>query len=813
MRTPRFLRYALYLALAGVIAAVAVVGIVYWLIVPGLPSVETLKDMRLQVPLRVYSSDGKLMATYGETRRIPVTIQQIPEQLQNAFVSAEDADFYTHGGLDFGGIMRAVWLMVSTGSKHVPGGSTITQQVARNFFLSSEVTFTRKISEMFLALRIESALSKDEILTLYLNKAFFGNRAYGVAAAAEFYYGKSLDQLSLPENAMLASLPKFPSTGNPLANRTRATQRRDYVLGRMFENKYIAADQLESARREPDLSYAHEPPIEIDAAYLAEMVRQQAIALLGNEAMDDGYVIHTTIQSPRQEAANAAVRNTLLSYDRRHGWRGAEGHVEIGDDPDVQTALSDFRSVAGLIPGLVTQVDAKSATVQMADGQSATLDMQAVSWARPQQDETRRGAAPKSVHAVLKRGDVVRLARATEESWTLSQVPKAQGAMVSLDVGDGAVLALVGGFNFQRSKFNRVVQSARNPGSSFKPFIYSAAFDHGFTPASIVNDAPLSLPDPSRPNGVWSPSNDDSRFRGPMRLREALTKSVNLVSVRLLDAIGVRYARTYIQRFGIPLDHMPANLSLALGTASVSPLDMVRAYATIANGGYLVDPYFISEIVDRDGKVVYAANPAVACRDCPERNGQVAAEPPASSLDGSAPVLVPTLDVPATPRLAPRTLDPRNDFLITSVMRDVVRRGTGAGAMVLKRNDLAGKTGTTNDHREAWFSGFNDRVATTVWTGFDDFSSLGNGEFASKAALPIWIDYMREALKDMPENNLDMPSGVVSVRVDRDSGYLADAGDPDAINEFMKSEDVDRLAAMPRYELDETEQHEAYDVF
>ncbi|MGB4860279.1 MAG: penicillin-binding protein 1A [Dokdonella sp.] len=813
MRIPRLLRYALYLALAGVIAAVAVVGVAYWLIMPGLPSVETLKDTRLQVPLRVYSSDGKLMATFGETRRIPVVIEQIPAQLQHAFVSAEDADFYTHGGLDFGGIMRAVWLMVTTGSKHVAGGSTITQQVARNFFLSSEVTFTRKISEMFLALKIENALSKDEILTLYLNKAFFGNRAYGIAAAAEFYYGKTLDQLSLPESAMLASLPKFPSTGNPLANRTRATQRRDYVLGRMFENKYIDADQLETARREPDLSYAHEPPIEIDAAYLAEMVRQQAIALLGNEAMDDGYVIHTTIQSPRQEAANAAVRDTLLSYDRRHGWRGTEGHVDIGDDADVQAALSDFRPVAGLIPGLVTQVDAKSATVQLSDGQSATLDLEAVSWARPQLDETRRGAAPKSVDAVLKRGDVVRLARATEETWTLSQLPKAQGALVSLDVTNGAVLALVGGFNFQRSKFNRVVQSARNPGSSFKPFVYSAAFDHGFTPASIVNDAPLSLPDPSRPNGVWSPSNDNNEFRGPVRLREALTRSINLVSVRLLDAIGVRYARTYIQRFGIPLDHMPANLSLALGTASVSPLDMVRAYSTIANGGYLVDPFFISEIVDRDGKVVYAANPGIACRDCPERNGQAAAEPPASSLDGSAPVLVPALDVPATPRLAPRTLDPRNDFLITSLMRDVVRRGTGAGAMVLKRNDLAGKTGTTNDHRDAWFSGFNDQIATTVWTGFDDFGSLGNGEFASKAALPIWIEYMREALKDMPEHNLDMPSGIVSVLVNRNSGYLADAGDPDAMSEFMKSEDVDRLAAMPRSDLDETEQHEAYDVF
>lgn len=813
MRTPRLIRYALYLALTGVVAAVAVVGLAYWLIVPSLPSVETLKDTRLQVPLRVYSNDAKLMATYGETRRIPVTIDQIPEQLRNAFIAAEDAEFYSHRGLDFGGITRAVWLMVTTGSKHVAGGSTITQQVARNFFLSSEVSFTRKIKEMFLALKIEGALTKDEILALYLNKAFFGNRAYGIAAAAEFYYGKTLDQLSLPESAMLASLPKFPSTGNPLANRPRAMLRRDYVLGRMLENRYIDRDQFEAGKREPDLSYAHEPPIEVEAAYLAEMVRLQAIALLGNQAMDDGYVIRTTIDSTRQEAANSAVRDTLLSYDRRHGWRGAEAKLELAADTDIKAALVDYRPVAGLIAGLVSQADAKSATVQLSDGQTAMLDLEAVSWARPYIDESRRGATPKRVDEVIQRGDVIRLARASEDKWTLSQVPKVQSALVSLNPEDGAIVALVGGFNFQRSKFNRATQSARNPGSSFKPFVYSAAFDQGYTPASIINDAPLALPDPSRPGGLWTPKNDNEEFRGPVRLREALTRSINLVSVRLLDAIGVRYARTYIQRFGIPMDRMPANLSMALGTASVAPLDMARAYSTIANGGFLIDPYFIREIIDRDGQVIYTANPGVACRECPERQGEKAATPPASSLDGSAPVLVSTPDAPATPRLAPRTLDPRNDYLISSLMRDVVRRGTAASAMALKRSDLAGKTGTTNEHRDAWFAGFNTQVATTVWTGFDDFSSLGNGEFASKAALPAWIDYMRVALHDVPEQPFDMPPGIVSVRINRESGYLADADDPDAINEFMKADDVGRLAAQPRQEATEAEQHEAYDVF
>lgn len=813
MRIPRLLRFALYLALAGVVAAITVAGIAWWLIVPGLPSVETLKDTRLQVPLRIYSRDAKLMATFGETRRTPVGIEQIPQQVRDAFLSAEDADFYSHRGLDFGGIVRAVWLMATTGSKHVAGGSTITQQVARNFFLSSEVTFTRKISEMFLAVRIENALSKDDILALYLNKAFFGNRAYGVAAAAEFYYGKTLDQLTLAESAMLASLPKFPSTGNPLANRPRAMLRRDYVLGRMLETRKISREQHDEAKRQSDLSYPHEPPIEVDAAHLAEMVRLQAIALLGNQAMDDGYIVRTTIDATRQEAANAAVQKTLLAYDRRHGWRGAEGTASMGGEVDVKAALLDHRTTAGLIPGLVVQADAASATVQLGDGQSVSLDLESVAWARPYIDENRRGAAPKRVDEVIKPGDVVRLARASEDKWTLSQLPKVQGALVSLNAEDGAIVALVGGFSFQRSKFNRATQSARNPGSSFKPFVYSAAFDRGFTPASIINDAPLSIPDPSRPGGVWSPKNDNDSFRGPVRLREALTRSINLVSVRLLDAIGVRYARTYIQRFGLPMERMPSNLSLALGTASVAPLDMARAYATIGNGGYLVDPYFIHEIVDRDGNVVYRANPAVACRECPERRNQAAAQPPASSLDGSAPVLVAATDVPATPRLAPRTIDPRNDFLITSLMRDVVRRGTATAALSLNRKDLAGKTGTTNEHRDAWFSGFNTLLATTAWTGFDDFSSLGNGEFASKAALPTWIDYMKVALEGVPEQPLDMPSGIVSVRVNAADGYFASADDPDAISEFMKVEDAEKLASQPRVEATEDEQHEAYDVF
>ncbi|WP_062536499.1 penicillin-binding protein 1A, partial [Mizugakiibacter sediminis] len=613
----RLLRYALILALAGILMGGLAVGVAYWLIAPRLPSVASLKDVRLQVPLRVYSADGKLIATFGETRRIPVRIQDVPDRVKKAFLAAEDANFYDHPGIDWQGFVRAVGLMIANRSLHVPGGSTITQQVARNFFLSPEVSISRKATEIFLSFRIENSLSKDEILELYLNKIFLGHRAYGVAAAAEFYYGKTLDQLSLAECAMLASLPKFPTTGNPLYNRPRAIERRNWVLGRMLDNGFISRAEYAQAIKEPDRSYAHEPPIEVDAPYLAEMVRLEAIDRLGNDALTDGYVVKTTLDSRLQDTAVAAVRDDLADYDRRHGYRGPEAHVELpvhATPADYDRALTNYRAIAGMIPGVVTEADAGHGLVYLADGQSVPLDLKAVEWARPYLSDSRQGPKPKRVDAVLKPGDIVRVARDAEGDWQLAQIPQAQAALVALDPEDGAIKALVGGFNFLRSKFNRATMSARQPGSSFKPFLYSAAFEHGFTPASIVNDAPVVFPDPSQPNGVWAPSNDDDEFAGPMRLREALAQSKNLVSVRLLDAIGIRYAREYITRFGFPLDALPNNLSMALGTASVSPLAMARGYAVFANGGFLVDPYFVSEIDDRDGKIVYAAKPARACR-------------------------------------------------------------------------------------------------------------------------------------------------------------------------------------------------------
>ena len=833
----RLLRWLIFLGLSGLLLGALGVGIAYWLVAPRLPSVETLRDVRLQVPLRVYTADGKLLATFGETRRIPVRIDQVPAKVKNAFLAAEDANFYDHPGIDYQGFLRAVGLMVAKGSLHVPGGSTITQQVARNFFLSSEVSLTRKVTEIFLSFRIENALSKDEILELYLNKIFLGNRAYGVAAAAEFYYGKTLDQLSLAECAMLASLPKFPSTGNPLFNRKRATERRNYVLQRMLENRFIADAEYRAALAENDGSYAHEPPIEVDAPYLAEMVRQEALDRLGSEALNDGYRVVTTLDSRRQQAANDAVRDDLIAYDQRHGYRGPEAHVELPPDAtkeDWDKHLANFRTVAGLIPGIVTEAAKDHATVYLEDAQSVALNLEAVQWARAYQNESSRGAAPKSVDAVMKPGDIVRLARDAEGKWRLGQIPAAQAALVSLDPEDGAIRALVGGFSFARSKFNRATQSARQPGSGFKPFLYSAAFEHGFTPASILNDAPLVFPDPSRPDGVWAPSNDDDKFEGPMRLREALVKSVNLISVRLLDAIGVRYAREYVTRFGLPLEALPENLSMALGTASMSPLLMARGYAVFANGGLLVDPYFVASIEDRDGSVVYRADPARACRDCPERLLDDARAAQAADAEHTPPGPATTTAARLLPigtaqaatvgtgaggdgkaKLAPRAIDRRNAYLVSSLMRDVVRRGTGRDAMVLKRNDLAGKTGTTNEHRDAWFTGFNDQLVTSVWVGFDDFSSLGRGEFGAKAALPIWIDYMRVALQDVPERPFAMPPGVSTARIDPETGTLASSDDSRAIQEVFKTEDIDRLSTHEAESEQNTDsrQREAYDIF
>ena len=809
-------RLALFAALALGLGILAL-GILYWLVAPRLPDVQQLRHVALQVPLSVYSRDGKLIAQFGETRRYPVKVDKIPLPVKQAFIAIEDARFYQHQGLDYRGISRAIWLLATTDNARVPGGSTITQQVAKNFYLSSEYSYSRKLMEMLLALKMERELSKDEILELYLNKIFFGNRAYGVAAAAEYYFGKPLDQLTLAESAALAATPKYPSSGNPIINPSRNIARRNYVLQRMREVGFITAAQERGAQSEPSRASPHEPKVELDAPYLAEMVRRAMVDRYGDESETSGFRVYTTIKSSDQVAAADAVRNGLVEYDRRHGWRGAEAHLDIAADEPEQTMRARLRRylfIAGMPVALVTAVSGGSATAVMIAGDPVMLDSQSSKWT---------GRSPA---ALLKRGDVIRVsAGAKPGQFDLAQVPRAESALVSLQPEDGAVRALVGGLSFSRSKFNRATQAHRQPGSSFKPFLYSAGFERGYTPASIVLDAPVLFRD--RVGHVWRPQNDDGKFYGPMRLREALVQSRNLVSVRLLDAIGVDFARKYITQFGFKLESLPPNLSMALGTASLTPMSIARGYTVFANGGFLVEPYFIARVVDRNGVVIAFTHPPRACRTCPQRlagearaavvvdDFDFSAGGPGATAGGTPGKPDSTFVGPLLESLAPRAIDERTAFLASSLMRDVVLRGTATAAKVLERADIGGKTGSTNDHRDAWFSGFGGDLVTTVWVGKDNFESLGYREYGGKAALPIWIRFMGSALKDVPLIDQTPPSGIVTVSVNRSTGGLVPEGTPGALVDFFKSEDYDRIIAggYNQQDLGEANDTEAFDIF
>ena len=850
-RTPRkrsrFLRFLAWAFLACLVlglAAVAVVGVWYFSVSSKLPDVQSLRDVEMQEPMYVYSRDGKLMALFGEMRRYPVKIEAVPERLKQAFLATEDARFYEHGGIDYKGVARAVWLIAKTGSKEgVPGGSTITQQVARQFYLSPEVSYTRKFAEMLLARKMEQELSKDEIFELYLNKSFFGNRAYGVAAAAEFYYGKPLDRLDLDEMASLAAIPKFPSSGNPLSNPERARERRDdYVLARMQELGFVSPSEAAQARAVPMHARPHERPVEVYAPYVAEMVRQEMVARFGPEALTKGYHVTTTIDPAMQAAADVAVRKGLELYDHRHGWNKApEQAFELAAGEDAATAAARLRGIpaqGGLLPAIVLRSDAGTADVVLADGSTVTLDAASSRW-------TGRNPA-----ALAKRGDLVRVKRietpakqpaATDPNaappeppvvtWQLDQLPRAQSTLVSLEPDTGALRALIGGFSFAGNMFNRATQARRQPGSSFKPFVYAAAFERGFNPASIVLDAPVVFR--MRRGQEWRPQNDDGRFFGPMRLREALVQSRNLVSVRLLDAIGVDYARRYISHFGFEESELPPNLSISLGTPSLTPLSVARGYAAFANGGFRITPWFIDEVRDRGGELVFKENPPRACRGCATGNaGNMIQVAPSNVVDG--------FDLgPAQPRkpapkpdeadagkaaeakpeplpenavMAPRAIDERVAYQLVSMMRDVVQRGTGTAAKALGREDVGGKTGSTNDHRDAWFSGFGGNLVTSVWVGRDDNRSLGYREYGGKAALPIWIDFMRVALKDAPIAANEPPEGMIRVAVTA-GGRLLPTTSEGGIVEYVKVEDLERMESALDLPYDDAPAEEAFDIF
>ena len=813
LKLKKILKIFFYLTLGGLIVTALSIAGAYWYVAKELPDVASARHIELQVPLKIVSAEGLLIASFGETRRNPMPISRIPVSLRQAFIAVEDGNFYTHYGIDPKGIARALWEIVTTGEKGV-GGSTITQQLARGLYLSNEKTFKRKIIEIFTAIRLERSMSKDEILELYLNKIFLGQRAYGVAAAAEVYYGKTLDQLNVSECAMLAALPKAPSDLNPIHNPKAAVERRNYVLQRMFEENYLTAAQLKSALAEPDLATLHNPPVELDAPYIAEMARLEVEKILGVEkAQTGGYRVITTVEAMLQNAASAAVSNALENYDRRHGWRGAEAKIEpslLASPAELDRALEPYWTVNGLTAGVATAVSAQELTLHLNDGQDIAVPFTSAKWARRYKSEGYVGAVPKSFAELVQLGDVVRVSRTPDGGWQLAQIPKVQGAFTAMDPENGAIRALIGGFSFGLSKFNRATQSLRQPGSSFKPFVYSAALEKGFTTASIINDAPLVFEDASV-GKVWKPQNSDDKFGGPTRMREAMVTSRNLVSVRLLDAIGVKYARRYIQKFGFSAQSLPENLSMALGTSSAAPIAMSRGYAVFANSGFLVTPHLISQIEDNTGKIIFDANAPRACRLCPERlevelNRQDLAraaaeqavdtqsEPQAESGE-LAPSETQPIKVAGGIVLAPRAIDERNAYIITTMMRDVIKRGTGIKAMELGRNDLAGKTGTTNDHRDAWFSGFSAHMVASAWVGFDDFSSLGEGEFGGKAALPMWMDFMGAALEGKPEEILEQPTGVTTARINGNNGLLTSAGDPAGIMEVFRTEDLTKLGS------------------
>ena len=865
-----------WLTLAAIFATTCTISGLYLYLSPKLPPVETLKDAKLQIPLRIYSSDNKLIGEFGEKRRSPISYEQIPEYFEKALLAAEDDRFHSHGGVDLKALLRATSQLLITGRKD-SGASTITMQVARNFFLTRKKVFSRKFNEILLSLQIEKELSKQEILELYVNKMFFGNRAYGIQAAAQVYYGKNIDELSLAQLAMIAGLPKGPSIYNPIRNPDRALIRRDWILGRMLHLNYIDQDTYKLAVNEPVSALYHNQNLELYAPYIAEMARVELMDLLGPEIYTEGYSAYVTVNSELQKQAQQAVVKGLMTYDGRHGYRGPEQRLlaegETLDETnqgdlfhDWLAHLQKIPTLASLEPAVVVLSAEKHLEALTKDGSRITIPWEnGLKGLRLFKTANSRSAPIKNMQNILQAGDIVRVT-STDNGWALSQTPKAQAALVSLDPQNGAILSLVGGFDFNQSNFNRATQASRQPGSNFKPFVYTSALENGFTAATIVNDSPLVLDDSSL-ESAWRPENAGGRFLGPIRFREALYRSRNLASIRVLRSIGPRKAIANMDRFGFDEKELPRDLSLALGSYGLTPLQVAQGYAVLANGGYKIEPFLINQVNNNDGEAVYYASPLTVCDSaCQEqkrtlqRETQMAQEleqalelelaleqeaalgdpNQPSSLDQQEQALMaqllqeqaqeqtvptdtnttslgstddaakntlkPTTESGATatassdantllkPEVieAPRVIDERVAYIIDSILKDVVLRGTATRVRrdeeLGKRRDLAGKTGTTNGPKDAWFSGYNQKVVTTAWLGFDQNLKLGSREYGGTAALPIWIDFMRLALKDMPEQTRQQPPGIVRIRIDKKTGLRAQPGQSHSEFEVFREE-------------------------
>ncbi|PTA95211.1 carboxypeptidase/penicillin-binding protein 1A [Enterobacteriaceae bacterium A-F18] len=814
----KFVKYLLILAVCCILLGAGSIYGLYKFIEPQLPDVATLKDVRLQIPMQVYSADGELIAQYGEKRRIPLTLNQIPPEMVKAFVATEDSRFYEHHGVDPVGIFRAASVALFSGHAS-QGASTITQQLARNFFLSPERTLMRKIKEVFLAIRIEQLLNKDEILELYLNKIYLGYRAYGVGAAAQVYFGKPVDQLTLSEMAVIAGLPKAPSTFNPLYSLDRATARRNVVLARMLSEGYISQTQYDQARGEAIDADYHAPEIAFSAPYLSEMVRQEMVNRYGDKAYEDGYRVYTTITRKVQLAAQDAVRNNVMDYDMRHGYRGPSNVLwkpgeSAWDSKKITDTLKALPTYGPLEPAVVTAANAQEATAMLGDGTSVSLHMDGMRWARPYRSDTAQGPTPRKVTDVVLAGQQIWV-RMVNEGWWLAQVPDVNSALVSINPHDGAVLALVGGFDFNQSKFNRATQALRQVGSNIKPFLYTAAMDKGLTLASILNDVPISRWDAGA-GSDWRPKNSPDEYAGPIRLRQGLGQSKNVVMVRAMRAMGVDYAAEYLQRFGFPAQNIVHTESLALGSASFTPMQVARGYSVMANGGFLIDPYFITKIENDQGNVLFEARPKVACAECniPVIYGDTPKSDVLENKDMENVAISQEQQNPSIPmpqleqanqdlvvksggqEYAPHVISTPLSFLIKSALNSNIFgepgwQGTGWRAgRDLKRNDIGGKTGTTNSSKDAWFSGYGPGVVTSVWIGFDDHrrdlgrtsasgaikDQISGYEGGAKSAQPAWDAYMQVVLNGVPEQPLTPPPGIVTVNIDRSTGQLASGG-------------------------------------
>lgn len=747
MTPNKWWHYLILALVVGGLSLTALVAIAAALIYPTLPSLEALTDYRPKLPLRVYSDDGFLISEFGEERRAYVKIENVPQNMKDAVIAIEDRRFYQHGGIDTKGVLRAVVNNLSGGAKE--GASTITMQVARNFFLTSERNLKRKINEALLALKIEHSLSKDKILELYINQIYLGQRAYGFAAASQVYYGKPLDKLNLAETALLAGLPKAPSGYNPFVNPKRAIQRQKEVLHDMYRFGFIKEATYKQALKQPLRFKASKQSRDLDADYVAEIVRNSLYEKYGDDIYSSGLKVYTTIRKANQEAANTAIREGVIDYDLRHGYRGPEkqlGTAVLASNDTIDQALDDVEVFNGLIPAIVTEVTPKKVVVRSKRGIDIDIsgkDLALVEKTLKQKDPAKRTVKP---------GALVRIFKRSEDHWQIVQLPQIEAALVALDPQNGAVRALVGGFDFNRNKFNHATQAWRQPGSSFKPFVYSAALEKGFTPASIIEDTPLNFSATETGNKAWSPQNFDNEFEGPIRIRQALVKSKNMVSIRLLQSIGVNYAQDYITRFGFSPKNHPAYLTMALGAGSTTVWQMADAYAVFANGGYRIKPSLIAKVVDQHGKVLLDTQLAQAGKG------------------------------------APRVIDARNAYIMTSMMQSVVRHGTAMRALRLGRADIAGKTGTTNDHYDAWFTGYSPKQVAVAWVGYDKPQSLGRTETGGAAALPIWIRYMATALRSFPDVEPVVPEGISAIKIDPATGTRVDDDDSEGVYEYFYHE-------------------------